>query len=272
VKGGLEKVGPSKYLRVVQILLLSIGAIFILLSAWVAAGSAWERIFLSLGIVLTASTLLALLNSILGSDVRAVVEETVGYRRQLQEMGLKKVHLHVGDETILENFEDAHSIDMMYNSAKNTCHRFGDKIATAVIERGCTVRLLIADPNNIIWKSDQIRNGLCPGTDVPQEIREVLAHFKYLFEELREHPAVDGGSIEVRQYSCAPTGSILIVDGSIARHTPYLPYSHSTEVPMYDVIKQRTPGLFDKYQAAFNRVWKCSQPVFHLKFPASEMM
>jgi hypothetical protein len=51
-----------------------------------------------------------------------------------------------------------------------------------------------------------------------------------------------------------PTGSIVTVDGRVARHTAYLPYINSSEVPFYDAIAQRGT-LFQHYQAAFDRVW-----------------
>ena len=259
----------SKYFRVVQLFLLALGTVLILSSTLASAGSQLERALFSLGTAVVSSTLLAIVYSILGADVRTIVEETLGVNRDLIDTGIEKVHLHIGDESIFDRFSRAHSIDLMYNTAKNASYRYGDRIAHAIAAYGCNVRILVSDWESPIWGYDLVRNGLCPGTNISQEVRDVLNHLEFLISELKEHqPPTKAGSIEVRKYSCAPTSSIVIVDGEFARHTPYLPYSHSSEVPIYDVIRKQNNGLLQQYQKAFDRVWNHSTTILKVNFSA----
>src|SRR5918912_1271741 len=83
---------------------------------------------------------------------------------------LTAIHLHIGDEAIFDRFERARSIDLLYNTGKNTCHRYLDRIEQALITRGCKVRMLISDPNSSAWGNELLLSGLCPGTDIKGEI------------------------------------------------------------------------------------------------------
>jgi hypothetical protein len=214
-----------------------------------------------------SSTLLSLLHSAFGTDIPTLVEQRLGFKQQVYDMGLETIHLHIGDETIFDRFEHARSVDMMYNTAKNACYRYGSRLAQAIATRGCIVRILISDPENIIWKSEAVINGLCPGTDIPGEVRDVMSRLDLLMNELKQcEPPLKAGSLEVRMYSCVPTSSIVIVDGEIARHTPYLPFAHSSDVPIYDMTRERGGQLFAQYQNTFNRVWVRSRPVLKVEF------
>jgi hypothetical protein len=142
-----------------------------------------------------------------------------------------------------------------------------DEMQKAIINRGCKVRILISDPDNPIWSNQKIMNGLCPGTDIPGEIKDVLNRVQLAISELEQHsPPLRSGSLELRMYPCAPTNSIVIVDDEIARHTPYLPYSHSSQVPIYDVTRDRGGELFSSFRRTFDRAWVQSKPVLGVDF------
>lgn len=131
----------------------------------------------------------------------------------------------------------------------------------------CNIRLLVSNPESPIWKIDDVCNGLCPGTNIPAEVEDVTKRVRMLGEEIKKRrPVAKGGSIEVRKYKCAPTGSIVIVDGQIARFTPYLPYAHSSEVPNYDVVKERGGVFFSQIQRTFDSVWERFEPIVRIEF------
>lgn len=257
----------AKYLLVVQLLLLLLGAMLILLSTIPSASKQLSLALFSLGTAVMSSTFLSLVHSAFGTDIPTLVEQRLGFQRKVYDMGLEAIHLHIGDESIFDQFEHARSIDMMYNTARNATYRYGDRIAHAIATRGCRVRILVSDPENIFWKSEAAINGLCPATNIIGEIGDTISRLKLLMNKLKQHtPPLKAGSLEVKVYPCAPTCSILIVNDEIARHTPYLPFAHSSEVPIYDAIEERGGQLFAQYQDTFNRVWARSRTVLKVDF------
>lgn len=260
----------SKYLLAVQIMLLLFGGILVAFSATAPRDNKLSLGLFGLGIAVMSSTLLSILHSAFGTDLPTLVEQRIGFNRQVYDLGLEAIHLHVGDESIFDRFEQARSIDMMYNTAKNTCHRYMTRIERAITCRGCRVRILVSDPENIIWSNKAVIDGLCPGTDIPGEIKDVVNYLQLTVAELKQHdPPLTAGSLELKTCSCVLTCSIVIVDGDLARHTPYLPYSHSSEVPIYDVTRERGGALFTHYQRAFDRVWARSKLALKIDFPSS---
>lgn len=261
----------SKYLLAVQLLLLLLGGILAILSAISPKGSQLSLALFSLGTAVMSSTLLSMLHSAFGTDVPTLVEQRLNFNRQVYDLGLETIHLHVGDESIFDRFEQARSIDMMYNTAKNVCSRYLDRMEQAISSRGCRIRILVSDPEHAIWSNNTVINALCPGTNIPGELKDVVNRLQLVVDELKRHsPRIKAGSLELRMYQCAPTCSIIIVDGDIARHTPYLPYSHSSEVPIYDVTRERGGALFTHYQRTFDRVWAQSKTVLKIDFPSSK--
>ena len=261
----------SKYLWVVQILLLLVGLLLIILSMSVEKTSQLGTALFALGTAILASTLLASIHSVLGTDIRTIVEETLGFQKQVYDSGLEKIHLYIGDESIYDRFWKAHTIDYMFNTSRTATTRYGNRLVHAIAKHGCKVRILISDPDSVVWQDKDTLYGLCPGTDIRQEVKDVITQLNLMIEELRQHqPPLNAGYLEVRKYSCVPTGSIVLVDGIVARHTPYLPYVHSSEVPVYDVTGKRGGGLFQKYQDAFNRVWAKAEFVLKTDFSTSQ--
>jgi hypothetical protein len=119
--------------------------------------------------------------------------------------------------------------------------------------------------------NEAVVNALCPGTDIRQEVKDVISHIDILINELKQHePPLKAGSIEVRAYPFVPTCSIVIVDGEVGRHTPYLPYSHSSEVPVYDVTHKKGHCLLEQYQDTFNRVWSRSKTICEMNFASNQ--
>lgn len=260
----------SKYVWVVQICLLLFGLLLILLSnlnGVFQQGGVWSVSFLSIGISVLTTVLLTIIYSVSKTDAASIIEQKLNFQSRVFDMGLDAVHLGIGDESIFDRFPRAHSIDMMYNTAKNCTFRHGNRIENAIITNGCRVRILIADVETKALQDSSVVNALCPGTDIPSELRDVTAHIQLIKERLERHfPPLKAGSLELRKYSFVPTNSIVIVDGEVARHTPYLPHYHSSEVPIFDVTKERGGKLFMVYYKVFNEIWDQSTVILKVDF------
>lgn len=251
-----------KLVVLLEIVVLLMGVILLLVYRMLPAESQWRAVSLNLGTAFAGASLLAMLFTFFGADTLSLIEQSLGWKQQAYGLGLEAVHLDIGNESIFDLFPRAHTVDMIYNTAKNTCHRYGKRLADAMVDNGCRVRLLVSDPDSAIWQDSHIANGLCPGTNIRGEIDDVLKHLDILMKEISEqHKRPRGGSLEVRAYPCLPTSSIVIVDGEIVRHTPYLPYRHSSEVPAFDITSLRGGVLFNHYQDTFNRMWDRSNKI-----------
>jgi hypothetical protein len=183
-------------------------------------------------------------------------------RKAMKELGLKHseqeekiIHVSIGDDSIFKNLNNAHSIDIMANTSRTFFGKYIGKMANAIVNNGCRVRILLSNPENEIWNYECVNEGLCPGLDIKNEIKQVKDILENRVNILKEHkPPLKAGSIELKMYSNLPTCSITIINNEVARHIPYLPLAHSGEVPNYDVTKEGR--LFKDYQDAFKRVWE----------------
>lgn len=187
--------------------------------------------------------------------------------------GLIAIHISIGDECIFENLNDARSIDIMSNTAKDLIKRYSNKIIDAIATHECRVRILVSNPENDFWGDEAVCNGLCPGINIQTEIADVVNILKYKVNTQKQNKHLQiGGSLEVKTYSNVPTCSIIIIDNKIARFTPYLPFAHSTEVPIYDVINEGRAELFTQLQKTYERVWKSkySKTIFKENFLIKE--
>lgn len=266
----------TKYLWVVQTSLCLLGLLLIVFSTLTSIappGSTRSSALFNIGITVLATALFTIFQSATGTDAASTIQNTLEFQRSIYDIGLERVHLGIGDESIFDRFETARSIDMLYNTAKNCSYRYGTRMETAITTRGCKVRILIADPNNKALLDVGISGGLCPGTAIENELKDVIGHFELLTQRLKNvAPRLTAGSLELRTYSCVPTNSIVIVDGKIVRHTPYLPYLHSSEVPIYDVTRERGGRLFEVYMRVFNDVWIRSKSILKVDFDAEAQL
>jgi hypothetical protein len=177
---------------------------------------------------------------------------------RLMELGLHDIHLHVGgDEHFYENFASSKSLDLLYNTGRNTIQRYQDLIERAIRDNGCRVRILVVSPDAKVLQDVANRNALCPGTNISGEVQDVLRFLAIMRDQLIE-TKTSKGHLECRGYQNSPLCSLAIVDDHFARYTPYLPYIHSSQVPIYDINK-RGDGLFIQYKNAFDRLWANSR-------------
>jgi hypothetical protein len=222
----------------------------------------------SLGTSFLASTLLSLLDSLFGTDTPTLIEEKLDFKRRIYNTGLEAVYT-TGDMSFFDKLDQAHSIDLMYNTAKAISHHYGHGIIKAIELHGCKVRLLISNPKNAIWKDPEVCSALALGIDTVNEIKDTLSYLSFLVDDLKKKPSLKNGSIEIRMYTSIPTSSIAIIDGKHARHIPYLPYSNVADSPKDDITKGQEAELFAIYQNTFERVWNKSETVLKAEWPIS---
>lgn len=261
-----------------MIILLLVGMASWVGSVWMDPGKFWHLTFFGLGISLTSTALVSLLNHVFRTDLPAlldvntrITEERINLNRQILETGLTSVTLGIGDEEIFNRFWLADAIDIMKNTAQDTVHRYAERLESAIRKNGCRVRILISDPANPVWDSEAIVCGICPGKQIPSEIQAVKVRVEQLVNTLKTvPPRPKAGSLELRYLPCLPTCGIVIVDHKIIRHIPYLPYSHSVDVPQFGITKVTGSGLYDRFFETFEKAWGLSQKVVEEDFSASD--
>ena len=122
-------------------------------------------------------------------------------------------------------------------------------ILTGAAESGCSVRVLLLDPDCPAAESVDADEGSPPGT-LPARIRASLARF----EAMRSHcPAIG-----VRTYDTHPTVSIVRGDGAMLV-TPYLRYFLGSNSPTFALTADSAPGLFSRWERHFESMWNNSR-------------
>ena len=118
------------------------------------------------------------------NKIRNLMKER-GLRNSEQEE--KIIHVSTGDESIFEDLNNAHSIDIMANTSRTFLGRYIGKIANAIVNNGCCVRILLSNPENEIWNYECVNEGLCPGLDIKNEIEHVKGILENRVDILKEH-------------------------------------------------------------------------------------
>ena len=244
----------TSHVRLVYALAMAVGWILLAVGAGLVDRiDTWANVLLALGVTISATVGISLIQWVFGvASVGIVTAEDT----KLSALGLTDVHLHVGDERFYESFASARSIDLLYNTGRNTFQRYMNHIEAAIRQRGCRVRVIVTDPRSAAVVDGANREALCPGTNIEAEIENVKGWLTGLCEKLRQDGVKKGG-VEGRFCTTSPTCSIAIVDDHVARYTPYLPHIHSSQVPIFDV-ENRPDGLFLHYRNSFDRVWSHS--------------
>jgi hypothetical protein len=267
----MSKHGRQTHTFLIRVLLCAGGIIAVLTSMQLTKYPKIELGLLSFGIALMASTMLNIMEAWLGADIPTLVEDRLGFDKNVHQSGLAKVHPRGADTELYARLETARSIDMMYHTARMLTYGHQHKLRNAIAKRGCRIRILISDYQSKFWEDQHVVEGLCPGTDVQAELKDVVRGIKDMIEDLlKAEPRLREGSLELRVFPCVPPCSLLIIDKTTLRYTPYLPYMHSGEVPCFDVAPVGSPVLLNQYADTFTRVWNKSRVLLHVEFGFSE--
>lgn len=101
-----------KYQAVVQVLVLTLGGVLAFSYTFFPLGSLVGLGLFSLGTALISTAFVSLLDSVFGTDVPSLIEQRLQFKRQVYDLGLENINLHIGDESVFRMFEKAHSRDL----------------------------------------------------------------------------------------------------------------------------------------------------------------
>lgn len=236
-------------------------------------GKTWGLILNSLGTAIMGASLLSVLQNYFGIDIPSVLGEKLKLNQTVYDMGLLAIHSKRGDEAIFNRWEKARSIDLLYLSGGNTLHRYFDSLERALDEQGCHIRILLCSPTSLAVTDPNLSNGLCHNMKLASQVEEVTDRIIDSMRKLMDRDdAPQTGSLEIKHYNVVPTCSIIIVDKDVVRVTPFLPYSHSSAVPSFDLTANRKGGLYTQYQKTFDTIWKDAAPVFVADFSTRSLI
>jgi len=122
-------------------------------------------------------------------------------------------------------------------------------ILKAAAEAGCSVRVLLLDPDCAVAAAVDADEGSPAGT-LPARIRASLARFGAMREAC---PAIG-----LRLYDAYPTVSIVRGDEAMLV-TPYLRYVLGGNSPTFALTADSAPGLFSRWERHFESMWANSR-------------
>lgn len=122
-------------------------------------------------------------------------------------------------------------------------------ILSEAAEAGCSVRVLLLDPDCLAAAAVDADEGSPPGT-LPARIRAGLARFTAMRDGC---PAIG-----IRVYDTHPTVSIVRGDGEMLV-TPYLRYFLGSNSPTFGLTAESAPGLFARWEKHFESMWNNSR-------------
>jgi hypothetical protein len=122
-------------------------------------------------------------------------------------------------------------------------------ILAEAVAAGCSVRVLLLDPDCPVAAAMDADEGSPPGT-LPARIRSSLARFAAM--------RCACPAIEIRAYETYPTVSIVRGDGEMLV-TPYLRYVLGSNSPTFALTSQSAPGLFSQWERHFESMWNNSR-------------
>lgn len=257
-----------RYVWLIRLFFITLSTLLIVLGAILPTNSVVNPVLAGLGISLLAGTLSTTFQAVFGIEPPGVTD-LLRVRERFVDRGLDAIHLHRGEfegETRFPSLATAHTLDMMFNSGRYTMSADGVNVRTALDKHGCRVRLLLSNPDNPVFSHTEISQGLSlTATSIPHEIQDTIFELQEAAKQLKNRSA----SIEIRLAPCIMTASMIIVDNKYLRLTPYLPYTHSANVPLFDITVGRDGRLFDAYRAVFERAWEKSVEIRMVLYPES---
>ena len=191
------------------------------------------------------------------NDTVKKMEKAAKLFNLMQQRGVKDIcHSNEYIEELRRDIKKAHKIQGIFRTGREFVSSLRREIFAAIKENNCDVEFIISSEN--VAKGDCLSR-ICPTTDPCGHIGEF---YRTVFYESRNHnyyQKTDNkkGSITIKEYDFAITGSILIIDDDIVRFIPYLPETESTtSIAIIGSIKEvATLGMFEIYKDTFEKIW-----------------
>src|SRR5260370_33688192 len=128
----------------------------------------------------------------------------------------------------------------------------------ALNRQGCTVRCILSNPAHSFFADKNVTWGLSPhAADLRQEILTTVNELRDVHGKIANRHS----SLVVRMAPCVMKGSFVIVNRRFLRYTPYLPHTHSSDVPLFDLtsfLSDQPRKIFTLYVDALNHGWDSS--------------
>ena len=183
--------------------------------------------------------------------------------------GLVAVH----DNTISElGFFDrvphARCFEMALTSGSHVVEALRPKLKEAILN-GCHVRIALANHKHLEQPAD-VYGGQSPLPLLEWTFNE-LRSLKMSLEVAAPSNEVGGkateihGSLAVGTRSTPPTCNLLLVDGSLARWTPLLPYEDTKASPSLDFMKG-DGSIYPALEKSFRTIWRHAHPLPEFDF------
>lgn len=241
-------------------------ALLVVSSSIILAGAYWQH----LGII--SAVLLSVGTSLLAGTLASIFDKAFGITNTLAEKlarsftdrGLAAFHTssrQVEPDTDFPPLDHANSIDLMFNSGRYVMGNHLNDMKEALNSHGCTVRVILSNPDNSFFDDKNVTWGLSPhAADLRQEILTTVNELRDVHGKIANRHS----SLVVRMAPCVMTGSFVIVNRRFLRYTPYLPHTHSSDVPLFDLnsfLSDQARKIFTVYVDVFNDVWDKSVEV-----------
>lgn len=187
--------------------------------------------------------------------------EAIEIYRNLQNQGVSNVYKCDSDDYKNESAEIRTKIRQAKSSIRAFNHigkkfleDYENDIIEAINQNNCRVEILII-ADDLAAKSEPLLDQLCPKTKKgePEDIKYV----QKCIQRIKEKRHADStGSIALKRYSFAPTGSILIIDGFV-RFIPYLAGRQGdTSVALFGYKLDKGDKVFDEFEEVFKEIWE----------------
>lgn len=129
------------------------------------------------------------------------------------------------------------------------------------VARGCTLRVVISDPEGPLMTQPLLIERLCPSIRQEGDIVDVLR----TCTRHQQHAAESGlpeENVQARVYGELPSMNMLMVDGWI-RVIPYLPLVDAAECPVFEYHSHHhNPSqIVSKYLLSMDRLWHDARPI-----------
>lgn len=185
--------------------------------------------------------------------------EAINIYKNLQNQGVSNVFKCDSNEYKNENVEiikrirAAKSIRAFNHIGKKLFENFDRDIIKAINQNNCRVKILIIT-NDLAGKNVPLLSQLCPetkGSEI-EDLKYVQMCVQNIKMEIQPNST---GSIALKRYRFAPTGSILIIDRFV-RFIPYLAGRQGdTAIALFGKKVDNGGKVFEEFEEVFEKIW-----------------
>lgn len=204
------------------------------------------------------------------------VLSTLAYRSELLDkissLGIENIwpEDRASMEKRRENMQYASSLSIITVSAFTWTKSNSDLIEKLLLERGCTVKLLLATPQSEFVRLREQREGEYRKDAISNEIEETIRLFRNITNTVvtSSHEVEKRyGMLEIRLCEGDMPARVEIINDSSFHYTPFILPAKSMNMPAFNVEGDRSRILAGLLKQYFNKLWDESNGNIQLKWP-----